>query len=48
VGNWCLNDEDQVSIEPTPNASISIGTQPLDERQTEVGPSEAQGGSSRT
>jgi hypothetical protein len=32
--------KDQVSTEPTPDASISIGTQTPDERQTEVGPSE--------
>jgi hypothetical protein len=32
--------DDQVSTEPTPDASISIGTQLPDERQTEVGPSE--------
>lgn len=31
---------DQISIEPTLDASISIGTQTPDERQTEVGPSE--------
>jgi hypothetical protein len=30
----------QVSTEPTPDASISTGTQPPDEKQTEVGPSE--------
>jgi hypothetical protein len=31
--------EDQVSTDPNPNASISIGTQFLDERQTKVRPS---------
>jgi hypothetical protein len=31
--------DNQVSTEPTPDASISIDTQILDERQTEVGPS---------
>jgi hypothetical protein len=29
----------QVSIKPTPDTSVSIGTQPSDEQQTEVGPS---------
>jgi hypothetical protein len=30
----------QVSTKPTPDASISIDTQPLDEKQLEVEPSE--------
>jgi hypothetical protein len=31
--------DEQVSTEPTPNASISIGTQLPDERKIEFGPS---------
>jgi hypothetical protein len=32
--------DEQVSIEPIPNASTSISTQTPDEQQTETGPSE--------
>jgi hypothetical protein len=40
--------DDQVSTKPTPDASISIGTQLPDERQIEVWAFKTQGGSSRT